>query len=154
MDRERAAPVGGNAFRGGSMRLLFSGWRLTLQRCWRIGMVYGWQRSGRSISPGFVLAILPPTSCSHLLSRGFTESWLSGLGRKVCCLRSCSTEGSWTLLPMSLRRSTWSLRRTWTIFPASRQRHGCGSTSFSGHARRHRDCQGARVAVEHGHQQD
>ena len=35
-------------------------------------------------------------------------------------------------------------------FHAGRQRHGCGS----GHAGRRRDCQGARVAVEHGIQQD
>ena len=35
---------------------------------------------------GFVVVILPPTSCSLLLSRGFTESWLIGLGRRVCCL--------------------------------------------------------------------
>ena len=42
------------------------------------------------------------------------------------------------------------------FFRASRQRHGCGSasTSCSGHAGRHRDCQGARVAVERGFQQD
>ena len=39
---------------------------------------------------GFVLVILPPTSCSLLLSRGFTESWLIVLGRKVCCQRFCS----------------------------------------------------------------
>ena len=55
---------------------------------------------------GFVLVILPPMSCSLLLSRDFTESWLSGLGRKVCCRRSCSTEGSWMLPLTSLRRST------------------------------------------------
>ena len=30
----------------------------------------------------FVLVTLPPTSCSHLLSLGFTESWLSGSGRR------------------------------------------------------------------------
>ena len=60
--------------------------------------------------------ILQPTLCSLLLSRGFTESWLIGLGRKVCCLRSCFMEGSWMLPPMSLRRSTWRLLLTWTIF--------------------------------------
>ena len=80
------------------MRRLFSGWRLMSQRCWRIrigqtGSRCREQRSGRSILPKFNLVILPPTPCSLLLSRGFTESWLSGLGRKVCCLRSCLLHG-------------------------------------------------------------
>ena len=74
------------------MRRLFSGWRLVSQRCWQIGIRRTGsrcreQRSGRSILPRFVLVILPPTLCSLFLSRGFTESWLIGLGRKVCCLR-------------------------------------------------------------------
>ena len=145
----------------GSMRRLFSGWRLMSQRCWRVGFRPNGsrcreQRSGRSILLGFVLVILPPTLCSLLLSRGCTERWLSGIGRKVCCLRSCSMEGSWMLPPMTLRRSTWSLLCTWTIFPAGRQRHACGSasTGCSGHAGRHRDWQGARVAAEHDFQQD
>ena len=80
-------------FRRGNMRRPFSEWRLMSQRCWRIAV----QRSGRSVRPGFVLVILQPTLCSLLLSHGFTESSLIDLGRKVCCMRSCSMEGSWML---------------------------------------------------------
>ena len=74
-------------FRGGSMRRLFSGWRLMSQRCWRIGIRPTGsrckeQRSRRSIVPGFVLVILPPTSCSLLLSRGFHRKLVDRLRKK------------------------------------------------------------------------
>ena len=69
-------------------RLPSSGWRPTLRRCWPTGIrptgsQCKWPRNVRSTLRRIPLQI----SCSPSPSLGFTESWLSGPGRRVSCPR-------------------------------------------------------------------
>ena len=84
------------------------GWRPTLRRCWLIGIrptgsQFKGPRNVRSTLREYDLEIPLQMPCSPSPSLGFAESWRSGSGRRVCCPRSCSREGSWTLPPISPR---------------------------------------------------
>ena len=83
--------------------------------------------------------------CSPSPSLGFTESWLSGSGRSICCPRWCSREGRRTLPPISQRSSTWSPppARINSFCQSSATRRSA-SSRCSRHAVNHGDCQ------EHG----